>query len=162
MAGTIVFPDSLSVYAQANLKHGGTLGGKESPEYCAWKAMRARCLNPRNKRFAQYGGRGIKVCDRWKDFKNFLADMGLRPSARHSIDRIDNDRGYEPGNCRWALPHQQMTNRSMTRFVVVDGQSVPLATLARQHGIPLNTLRFRVLAGWDIKRALTQPVRPKA
>tara|TARA_R100000365_G_C2748380_1_gene79776 strand:+ start:9724 stop:10215 length:492 start_codon:yes stop_codon:yes gene_type:complete len=162
MADTIVFPEDLSVYAKANLKHGALLGGKALPEYDAWKSMRARCLNPSNKRFSDYGGRGITVCQRWSEFPNFLQDMGRKPSAKHSIDRIDNNRGYEPGNCRWALPHQQMTNRSMTRFVEFKGESVPLASLAKKYGIPANTLRFRVMAGWDVERALTQPVRPKS
>lgn len=80
--------------------------------YNSWVSMKQRCTNPNDKRYAAYGGRGIKVCDRWFDsFENFLADMGKRPSLKHSIDRIDNDGNYEPGNCRWATNSRQIFNR---------------------------------------------------
>lgn len=162
MATHILFPDSISVYAKANLKHGGVLGGKEAPEYAAWKAMKRRCFDRKNKRFSDYGGRGISVCERWMKYENFIHDMGLRPSNKHSLDRIDNNIGYEPGNCRWSLPHQQMTNRRITKFVEIDGEMKPLATIAKMYGIPRNTLRARLVSGWDVKEALTRPVRPKA
>lgn len=145
------------------LTHGETIGGTATPEYSAWKSMFARCLNPKNPRFPAYGGRGITICDRWRaGFSAFLEDMGRKPSSRHSLDRVDNELGYTPENCRWALPHEQMTNRSMTRFVEVGGENIPLATLAKEHGIPANTLRFRILKGWPLHEALTRPVRPKA
>jgi hypothetical protein len=84
----------------------------ETSEYRSWRHMVERCENPSEKRYASYGGRGIKVCDRWKNnFSAFLADMGQKPSPKHSIDRKDNDLGYEPGNCRWATPKQQAHNR---------------------------------------------------
>lgn len=88
----------------------------EMPEYRVWAGMRARCMNPNASGYARYGGRGIKVCDHWlEDFAHFYADMGPRPSGRHSIDRIDNDGDYEPGNCRWALPNVQAANRSPSK-----------------------------------------------
>lgn len=84
-----------------------------SAEYNIWHHMRRRCSNPKDKRWAQYGGRGISVCERWlQSYNNFLADMGRRPSTTHSIDRIDPDGNYEPTNCRWALPIVQVNNRS--------------------------------------------------
>lgn len=81
------------------------------PEYRVWHCMKNRCLNPRAHNFAYYGGRGVTVCERWLKFENFFSDMGPRPSRRHSIDRIDNSRGYEPGNCRWATMKEQCANR---------------------------------------------------
>jgi len=90
-------------------KHG--FGGVlRSPEYRAWQCMRSRCLNPKDKAYKNYGGRGIGVCERWSSFESFLADMGLRASKDHSLDRIDVQGNYEPNNCRWATRSEQMKN----------------------------------------------------
>jgi hypothetical protein len=138
-----------------------THGASDTPEYSAWLGMRTRCLGASADNKKNYADRGIIVCERWKKFENFLADMGLRPTSKHSLDRFpDNDGNYEPGNCRWAVIHEQMTNRQSTCYVEYQGEKVALATLAKRHGIPGNTLRRRLLdLGWQIESALTTPVR---
>lgn len=91
--------------------HGDTRGGRITPEFAAWANMLYRCNTETSPAYKDYGGRGIKVCRRWKKYANFLADMGRRPSPAHSLDRVDNDGGYKPSNCRWAARDVQGDNR---------------------------------------------------
>lgn len=107
--------------------------------------MRTRCLNKANPGFRNYGGRGIKVCKRWDNFKNFYKDMGKRPSPKHSIDRINNDGHYEPSNCRWATQTQQARNKRGIHHVTYKGETRPLAEWAERIGMPLKVIykRFR-------------------
>ena len=96
---------------KANNRHGHTRGRLRSPEYISWSCMHARCRVPGTNSFELYGGRGISVCERWSSFENFLADMGSRPTPRHSIDRRDGDGNYTPENCRWSTHAEQQANR---------------------------------------------------
>lgn len=106
------------------LKHGQTANGKISPEHKAWAAIKQRCYNPNASKYKYWGGRGITVCERWlNSFENFLADMGKRPSDKHSLDRFPNKEGnYEPGNCRWATIEQQNENRSNNVIIEYNGE----------------------------------------
>jgi hypothetical protein len=138
-------------------------GMQKTPEWACWQAMKQRCINPLNPSYANYGGRGIVVCDRWSNsFRVFLADMGPRPSPEHSIDRIDNDGPYSPDNCRWATAQVQNNNRRVTRMVEFAGKRQSLATWAREVGIPFDTLVYRYKAGWAAERMLTTPLRGAA
>ena len=125
------------------LKHGHTRNG-HSPEYRAWYAMRRRCSEKKNVGYANYGGRGISFAKRWEIFENFFADMGPKPSASHSLDRIDNDGNYEPGNCRWATKNEQMRKTRRSLLVEYNGQKIPLAELAQRVGIKYKTLLQRL------------------
>jgi hypothetical protein len=128
----------------------------------SWSAAKSRCFNPRNPAWPDYGGRGITMCERWRNsFEAFLADVGPRPSRAHSIDRYpNNDGNYEPGNVRWTLSRGQNNNRRNTRYVESNGERRTIADLARQVGILTVTLHNRLVRdGWSVERALTTPVR---
>jgi len=104
--------------------HTQTHGRTGTPEYTAWSRMKLRCYDPNNPKYYRYGARGIAVCERWREsFENFYADMGPRPSSKHSLGRKNNDGPYSPQNCRWETPYQQLRNFSRNRIVTIDGTS---------------------------------------
>lgn len=123
--------------------------------------MRQRCNDPGSKSYARYGGRGIKVSERWDSFPNFLADMGSRPSPRHSLERIDNAKGYEPGNARWATATEQANNRRSSRLITYQGETLTSAEWTRRTGLARHIIEQRLdKLGWSVERAFTTPVRP--
>ena len=141
-------------------KHGDAGGGKKAREYSAWGAMIQRCTNPKTVHYDRYGGRGIKVCDRWlNSYVDFLADMGRCPAGME-IERIDNDGNYEPGNCCWATRKAQNRNTSLCRLLTFRGQSLAVAEWAEILGINHRTIMSRLNMGWSEERALGVPVRP--
>jgi hypothetical protein len=139
------------------ITHGHTIGVR-SRAYAAWADMISRCTNPRIARYPSYGGRGITVCPRWHvSFEAFLADVGEPPSPAHSLDRIDNDGNYEPGNVRWATRTEQMRNTRQNRLINFRGRLVPVAELAEIAGIHPRTLKDRLDRGWPPERAVSTP-----
>ena len=122
--------------------------------------MMTRCLwnNPERADYALYQGRGITVCDRWREFTDFLADMGPKPSLRHTLDRIDSDGNYEPGNCRWATPQEQARNwKTRNRKLECRGELLTIGEWAKRIGIARESLRDRLESGWTVEQAITTP-----
>lgn len=134
-----------------------THGMTNTKTFQVWRHMRQRCRLPTIKGFKNYGGRGIAVCDRWQNFENFLVDMGERPPGMQ-LDRIDNELGYFPENCRWATPLQNANNRRSSRFIEVNGQRQTLSQWAAQLGVTRDVVRNRLLMGWTEEAAVTKPL----
>lgn len=137
-----------------------THGQSQTPEYLIWQAMIARCHRPSARFYADYGGRGIRVCARWREsFEAFIADVGPRPSPSDQLDRENNDRGYEPGNCRWVTRRVQMNNTRRNRVIEFRGERRTLVEWSRVTGIPQELIRARMdRCGWTAERALTQSI----
>jgi len=136
--------------------HGATVGGDQTGAWRAWSSMLKR-VQPGSKDAKNYAERGICVCDRWRQFENFLADMGERPAGA-SIERINNSLGYEPGNCRWATQLEQARNRRSNRLLTFDGVTRTTSEWSEVTGIERHTLGHRVRSGWSVEDALTVPV----
>lgn len=131
-------------------------GMRADNRYCIWKKMIQRCTNPNDPDCADYGGRGIRVCHRWAiSFLDFCEDMGPRPTPKHSIDRIDTNGDYEPGNCRWATDAQQTRNKRSNIWVVVEGQRMILKDACMVLGLQYRTICARISNGMDSQTALT-------
>jgi hypothetical protein len=133
-------------------------GKRHLPEYAVWRSMVARCHRATHPAYADYGARGIFVCEQWRrSFATFFANMGPRPEGRYTLDRIDNAKGYEPGNCRWATYAEQSRNNRAARMITIGGRTQCHADWAKENGIhrALASFRERKL-GWTVERSLTE------
>ena len=140
--------------------HARRIGNRDS-EYTCWASMKQRCVGVGSTSYRNYGGRGITICERWLDsFENFLADMGPKPTPGHTIDRIDVNGNYEPGNCRWATYTEQANNKTTNVVVTVNGQSHTVAEWAAIMGVSRFMIYQRITKlGWSPERAVTTPHR---
>ena len=132
--------------------------GNDTPEYHTWKSMRGRCNRVTDKSYENYGGRGIGICDEWNDFQRFFSDMGPKPTPHHSIDRINNNKGYSKDNCRWATSIMQMNNTRRSRLVNYNGKVFTTAEVAKMTGVRSCTIRYRMDKGLSIDEAVSLPL----
>jgi hypothetical protein len=142
--------------AKAITKHGMS----RNRIYKLWIEMIQRCCNPKDRAYPSYGARGISVCEEWvgpQGFETFLKDVGRRPSDAHSLDRIDNDGNYEPGNVRWATPKQQARNTRRNRHITALGETLTLAEWSERSGIKRETIAMRLRCGWSTEKAVSHP-----
>lgn len=143
------------ILMERNTTHGMTY----TSERRIWNQMHQRCRNPNTKFYSDYGGRGIRVCDEWRDFVAFYRDMGPRPSTRHTIERTDNNGNYEPGNCVWATRQRQANNRRSNHRLAFNGLDLTLAEWSRRLNHHPTLIRQRLARGWSPERALMTPSR---
>lgn len=149
--------------ADRSTTHGHTKNRFPSPEYNSYSGMMQRCYYTKHKRYCAYGGRGIRVCKRWREsFENFIADMGVKPSEAHSIERKNNDGHYEPSNCVWATKEEQGSNTRQNHLIQCGGKCQTLARWSRETGIGETTITRRLKLGWSAEDALGKLVRPMA
>jgi hypothetical protein len=141
-------------------KHGLCSDGKKHQLLRTWCEMRYRCENPKKWQYKYYGAKGIRVCDRWQRFENFVADMGEKPEGT-TLDRIDSAGDYAPENCRWATKKQQMNNYGWNHWITVSGESLTLSQASERYGVKLSTIWRRLkVSGWTEQDAAT--VQPRA
>lgn len=135
-------------------------GEDPTSEFNTWTSMKQRCSNPKNPRYNSYGGRGIKVCSRWQNsFEAFIADMGPKPTPKHSLDRIDNDGNYEPSNCRWATNQEQCNNKRTNTLLTLNGKTQNVSQWTKELGFRHDAVIVkRMIRGWSIEKTLTTPL----
>ena len=140
-----------------NFKHGMARRKKCFPEYRIWNYIKSRCCNPKCSIYYKYGGRGIKICERWlNNFEYFYKDMGSKPTSKHQIDRIDNEGDYEPNNCHWVTASENASNRRTTRFLTFNGKTQTLKEWSLETKIPCSTIQNRLKAGLSVEETLTK------
>jgi hypothetical protein len=148
--------------AVVNLRHGEAGTGRESPEYRVWVGMNARCYIASHTSFRYYGARGIVVCERWRiSFENFLIDLGRKPSAKHTLDRIDPNGNYEPNNTRWATYKEQNRNRRDSVRITISGVTKTIAEWLKTAPITRRGFYERLWRGLTPEEALTTPRQPR-
>lgn len=155
--------DHASVLAENTaLRHGDARVGRRAPEYGIYRAMLNRCFNPNVDRYPEYGGRGITVADEWRGkggYERFLAHVGRRPDADHSLDRIDPDGDYQPGNVRWAVKEVQANNKRNSVHVMVGGREMTVKEMSEASGVGISTLRYRLKLGMTPEAAMSEPIK---
>lgn len=136
-------------------------GMNKSPEHRAWVHMKQRCMNPKKREYPHYGGRGIQVSPEWlHSFTAFYLHVGPKPSDKHSLDRIDVNGNYEPGNVRWATNQEQKENTRIVRMVTLNGKTQSLSAWSREMGLPRGQINGRLKAGWSMEEAVLTPSIP--
>lgn len=141
-------------------KHGLTDGKKQPPEVIAYHGMKWRCYSTRSPEYRNYGGRGITIAPEWLGeggLQRFLEHVGPRPSDKHSLDRINNNGNYEPGNVRWATAKEQSRNKRLNRLLTYNGVTLPVCAWVERTGLHQNTIDNRIKSGWSIEETLTTP-----
>jgi len=151
---------ALATLTMGAQRHGHSINGIRSLTHSTWHNMRSRCNNPNTKAYEKYGAKGIKVCDRWDSFENFIMDMGERPGKEYSIERIDLSKGYSSDNCKWATRTEQNRNRSMCIYITIDGKCQTVKEWALETGLKRQTIERRLKLGWSHYDAVMQPVIP--
>lgn len=145
--------------SERSVTHGMTM----SPEFNVWCSMKKRCNNPSHKSYKDYGGRGIRVCERWlNSFENFLSDVGERPSPKHSLDRFPDQNGnYEPDNVRWATIKEQQRNRRSNTLLTFNGVTLTIIEWSERTGLSKGCISMRIGYGWSVDKILTKPSKMK-
>lgn len=127
----------------------------QTPEFLIWKGMRQQCTNKNHSNYRYYGGKGIRICPRWKQFKNFLNDMGPRPTSQHNLIRKNKNQGFNPRNCEWGLHSKACATRSTCNMIAFNGKKQSIAAWARELGYSRAVLSYRINRGWSVSDALT-------
>lgn len=145
---------------ESRLRHGDNRAGRRHPLYRIWAGILRRCDNPNEAGFERYGGRGITMCERWRDYVNFKQDMADGYASGLSIERINNAGNYEPGNCRWATASEQARNRRSSFMITYRGETRTVIEWGEVLGIPWARIQQRIKKlGWPVERAMTEPSR---
>lgn len=139
-------------------KHGHTVNGKRSPTFCAWDNMVRRCTKPNNSNYGDYGARGVRVADVFLTFDGFLKEVGERPGPGYSLERLDNNGHYEPGNVVWATKKAQQRNRRTNHKLTFQGETLTVAEWAERTGIRFGTILSRLRYGWSVQKTLASPL----